>query len=68
MEHIIPFEKDSLEVSFNACSVVMTSLPNCCYEGAKKKNHQRPSLSCALQANRVENLFFLLYQMPQKLN
>lgn len=36
MEHIILFEKDSLEVSFNACSVVMTSLPNCCYEGEKK--------------------------------
>lgn len=33
--NIILFEEDSLEVSFNACTVVMTSLPNCCYEGAK---------------------------------
>lgn len=36
MAYIILFEEDSLEVSFNAWTAVMTSLPNCCYEGAKK--------------------------------
>lgn len=67
MEYIILFEEDSLEISFSAYTVVMMSLPNCCYEGAKK-SHKRSSLSCALHANRVENLFFLLYQISQKSN
>lgn len=61
MEHIIPFEKDSLEVSFNACSVVMTSLPNCCYEGAKKKitRDQACPVLCKLIGLRTFSFYYI---------
>lgn len=66
MEYIILFEEDSLEISFSAYTVVMTSLPNCCYEGAKKiTRDQACPVLCMLIRLKTFSFYYIKYHRSQ---